>query len=199
MAIQNAINQMLGTAGTVSAIAQHLGNEEKKNNLQATKDVFSATQQIKDVNNQIGDMYAKESSEKADNLAKEMVDTAQELHEEFPDLGKDEIREFANIQTREAQKEYNDWQKSMVAEDGKSLDVDKYLNYRKNDLSSKLKSNKYDEAAFIAANELKNIQDTKAKLKFDKEIALKNIRSRALRKKVARTYGNENQSYGGKE
>ena len=41
--IQNSINQMIGTAGTVAAIAEHLGKQDEQ--IKATQDVADATKE----------------------------------------------------------------------------------------------------------------------------------------------------------
>lgn len=51
MAIQSAINNMLGTAGTVAAISEHLGNQKKELNvkkLEAEKEIFNTENSLKE-------------------------------------------------------------------------------------------------------------------------------------------------------
>lgn len=49
MAIQSAINQMLGTAGTVSAIGQHLSQEKKNLKFQKEEAKFAAQSEAADL------------------------------------------------------------------------------------------------------------------------------------------------------
>ena len=74
MAIQSAINNMLGTAGTVSALGQHLGEQKKGVEEQNIANTLNAINQGQDIQKEVNTM-----NEAIDNTLKEEMEIKNEI------------------------------------------------------------------------------------------------------------------------
>lgn len=92
MAIQSSINSMIGTVGTVAAVAEHLQTEKEKNILEATKQFNEANLNAQEALKEVDRM--QEGMDYTDKRITELEDKT-DLHQDEQGRWRNNLNQFA--------------------------------------------------------------------------------------------------------